>query len=503
MTKKLHIKLQKTFEESLELFNNLTTASDVASFLEIPLQTLIYILYKDTKLHYKEFKIKKKSGKYRIINKPIGSISILQKKLLPFLQFKYKIKKPVHGFVNKKSVLSNAEQHLKKKFILNIDLKDFFSSINFGRVRGLFISYPFNMGNDAATLIAQICCHKNGLPQGTCTSPILSNFIASRLDVELIKYANATHTTYTRYADDITFSSTKKLSSKMIIYDMDSNPVINGFILSDSLKELIKFMGFDINYDKVRLETKNIRQEVTGITVNDFPNVKRNFIKQIRAILHSWENLGLEEAEKKHLETKKLKMDISSIKNDGKYLKNVVIGKLAYLKMIRGENDIVFIKLALKLASLSSDNLPKFIKEIKLKSEEFDVFICHASEDKEKVARPLYRELTELGINAFLDEEYIEWGDSLTAKINHALGRSKYVIAILSNSSINKEWPLKEINSTLAREISGDKKLLSILVGDEQEIFKVLPLLADKLYKPWNNNAKTLAIEIKTMLIPK
>lgn len=497
MSKNLNVIIQQPFDESFLLFDNLQTGEDVAKLLEIPLDSLIYILYKTSKSYYKTFEINKKTGGKRIIEKPIGSIDILQKKILPFLEAKYKIKKAVHGFVKDRSVLSNAQQHLKKKYILNIDLRDFFGSINFGRIRGLLMGSPFNMGDKAASIIAQICCNNNHLPQGACTSPILSNFIAAQLDNKLTQYAQQTHCTYTRYADDITFSSTKEFSKKIIIYDRDKNPILDGFILSDAFKDIIESSGFQINYQKVRLETKRIRQEVTGITVNNFPNVKRTFVRQVRAMLHSWEHDGQIKAEEKYFKFKKL----TSHKNDGKHFKNVLIGKLAYLKMVRGDNDIILQKLCLKLIEVCHDNLPKFIKDIKMSSEKFDVFICHASEDKDTVARPLFDELQKIGVKAFLDEKYITWGDSLTEKINHALGQSRYVIAILSNSSIDKDWPLKEINATLAREISGDKVLLPIIVGDDDvSIFDKLPLLQDKLYKTWNSNAEQLANEIQKLL---
>jgi len=491
--KKLYPTLQKPTTESKELFNNLEDANDLATFFEIPKPQLIYILYHEKKPHYQAFTIPKKTGGTRNIHKPIGSIDILQSKLLPFLYNKYRVKKAAHGFIKEKSVLTNAQMHLKKKYILNIDLKDFFGSINFGRVYGLFMSEPFKIGQPAAAMLAQLCCYEDKLPQGAKTSPILSNFIASSLDKKLVDFAKANHCTYTRYADDITLSSTKKFSSKVLLFEKDVEPTSNEFVLSDVLKYVIESSGFSINYKKVRLQIKSVRQEVTGIIVNDFPNVKRTFIRQIRAMIYSWESDGLESAAKKHLEHKSKKNDISTIKDPKKYFINVVVGKLAYLKMIRGHNDIILSKYSLKVSTLMGADAPKFIKDIKMSSEEFDVFICHASEDKELVARPLYNALTEIGLNAFLDEEYISWGDSLTAKINNALGRSKYVITILSEHSIKKEWPLKEINTTLAREIGGEKLLLPIVVGDHAVIFKELPLLADKLYKEWNNNPKQLA----------
>ena len=501
MDLKLSMKLTTTFEESKNKFDNLNSGEDVANFLEVPLKYLTYLLYQDRRKHYQIFEIPKKSAGTRQIKKPIKSIDLLQRKLLPFLQEKYRVKMPVHGFVKNKSVLSNAKQHLKKKYILNLDLKNFYGSINFGRVRGLFMSKPFNMGDRAATIIAQICCDNNSLPQGACTSPIISNFIMSKLDKELIQFAKNTHTTYTRYADDITFSSKKIFSNKCIVYNRNGNPILEGFLLSDVLKDLINSCGFEINFNKVRLENKIVRQEVTGITVNDFPNVRRTYIRQIRAMLHSWDKDGLDNAAKKHLEFKSKKLHYT-IKDKSSYFKNVLIGKLAFVKMVRGNDDIILIKLCLKFSKLygTDEALPNFIKEIKMRSEEFEVFICHASEDKDKIARPLFDALEKNGIKSFLDEKYITWGDSLTEKINYALGKSKYVIAVLTENSIAKSWPLKEINSTLAREISSGKVLLPIIYGSEEIIFKELPLLKDKLYKIWKDNPEELAKIIGEML---
>ena len=135
--------------------------------------------------------------------------------------------------------------------------------------------------------------------------------------------------------------------------------------------------------------------------------------------------------------------------------------------------------------------------------EEFDVFICHASEDKGEVAVPLFDALVKLNVPAFIDVKYIKWGDSFVEKINHALSRAKLVIVILSLNSVDKAWPKKEINAALAREVEGQTKVLPLMVGNEEiikELLKKLPLLQDKIYKTWLKNPTGVAKEIKSIL---
>src|SRR5205814_3311637 len=110
-------------------------------------------------------------------------------------------------FIPARSILTNAKPHLRQKFVLNVDLKDFFPTINFGRVRGVLIAKPYCLLPHIATYIARICCRDNALPQGAPTSPIISNMICSRLDRQLLRLARQYRCVYTRYADDLTFST--------------------------------------------------------------------------------------------------------------------------------------------------------------------------------------------------------------------------------------------------------------------------------------------------------
>lgn len=499
MSTKLKPTLDKSLEDSVSAFCQLSGSSDVANFFEIPEGQLLYILYKlaDSR-KYRFFEIRKKRGGHRSIKAPQGGIAILLNKLKPVLQELYRTKSCVHGFVSGKSVVSNAGEHNKKKYVLNVDLEDFYGHINFGRIRGLFMSMPFNMNPDAATVVAQLCTHDNSLPQGSPVSPILSNFIAANLDKRLTLLAKKYGLRYTRYADDITFSTSKKNFPRSIGYFEGNNPITGDSVLGKVLEDEILASGFEINYEKVRLQIPGVRQEVTGLTVNEFPNVKRNYVRKIRAMIYSWRKHGLVKSEKEYIEKyAKSPPKIDSDKLDGTYFKNVLYGHLAYLKMVRGEDDEIYMRLCLQVSEQDPD-APKKILELKTMYKKYDIFISHASEDKNNVAEPIFEACEAIGVSAFLDVKYIKWGDSLTEKINHALGKSKLVLAILSQNSVDKTWPSKEINAALARELAGEQKILPLIVGKPD--LSSVSLLQDKLHIPWEDNATEIADRIKELV---
>lgn len=494
---KLAKEINRSFDDSLILFKNLKTSKDVANFFQVPERQLLYILYFENpeKEKYKTRNIKIKRGGLRELNIPNNSLNILQYKIKPFLEITYKIKKPVHGFIKDRSILTNAKEHLKSKIILNVDLEDFYGTISFARVRGLFMSKSFDMGQAAATIIAQLTTYKNKLPQGACTSPIISNLIASHLDKNLVRIATKYHATYTRYADDITFSTTKKEFHKNLVNSI-GNPISGKTELGDELKYAIENSGFKINYSKLRLQIKSVRQEVTGLTINEFPNVKRKFVRQIRAMIHAYQKFGPELAEKIHFEQFNFKYEPKEY--TGKIFINVLLGKVAFLKMIRGKNDAILSNLVKKIEN-TDIKLPSYLKEIVNMTNQFDVFIGHASEDKNLIAIPLHNEFIINDIPAFIDQAEIKWGNSLTEKINHALANSKYFLAILSESSIEKKWPIREINSAITREINGKQVFLPLIVGDPQIILEKLPLISDKLYIQWNGNPKEIIERFKEL----
>jgi RNA-directed DNA polymerase len=165
----------------------------------------------------------------------------------------------------------------------------------------MFMSHPYNLEAPVATILAQICCHNNQLPQDAPTSPIISNMICAKMDSQLQRLAKESKATYTRYADDITFSTTLSSFPDSLGHfaEDENNPK---FILSDNLVAIIINNGFRINERKIRLQSSRSHQEVTGLTVNKFPNVDRNYVRQIRGMLHAWEKFGLLNAQEKYQE---------------------------------------------------------------------------------------------------------------------------------------------------------------------------------------------------------
>lgn len=335
-----------------EKFRTLKTAQDVADLLEVAYGRLTYHIYKvPEEERYRTFEIPKKAGGSRQISAPATALKILQRKLNQVLHEMYTVKPSVHGFVRKRSILSNAKAHQNSKYILNLDLKEFFPSINFGRIRGMFIGKPFQLSEKAATVLAQICSAGNELPQGAPTSPMVSNMICRKMDSELQQLVKKYRCHYTRYADDITFStSTRDFPEALAQFDSSRNLQVGA-----ELEKIIKDNGFEINPKKVRLRTKNQRQEVTGLTVNEFPNVQRKYIRQIRAMIHAWEKYGLSKAEEEYI--RKYNVRHRNPLRKEPLFARVVLGKIEFLGKIRGKKDKVYLRFAKKLKRLSPESV--------------------------------------------------------------------------------------------------------------------------------------------------
>jgi RNA-directed DNA polymerase len=471
----------------------LQSAQDVARFLSVAYGAMVGALYKaPPNMRYRGFEIPKRSGGVRLIESPNGLIREMQEKLAPILQAAYEAHPSAHGFIKNRSVVTNARAHVGQRLVLNVDLADFFPSINFGRVRGLFMAPPFRCGASAATVLAQICTHRNGLPQGAPTSPALSNFIAAALDRRLTRIARESNLRYSRYADDITFS-TNQASFPPAIAVLESGE--GGAMLvrpGEALERAVAAAGFEINLRKVRLQRRHQRQSVTGLTVNAAPNVERTRVRRVRAMLHAWEKFGLNAAGLAHF-FKHRGIQLKG-KPAGPAFRDVVYGELAYIKMVRGAEDPVFLKLCAKLLPLDP-NPSRFLRQMVFGADDYDIFISHASEDKEEIARPVFEACGRLGLKAFLDEAHIGWGQSFTTKINTALGSARTVLAIVSASSVAKEWPVLEVNAALAFEASGQKKVVPLIIG-KPDLSK-LPLLSIKDSMFWSGNADAVAQRLR------
>ncbi|MFT5759826.1 MAG: RNA-directed DNA polymerase [Alteromonadaceae bacterium] len=305
----------------LKYLKTISTKPSFARALNVDprfLTRCIYIVKPENQ--YDQFTIDKKSGGKRIINAPTDDLKSLQsalsnllldcideinKKKHPKSQLaspkmlsakkqdhiaealkikisNAKIKQPSlsHGFVRHRSIITNAMMHLGKKNVLNIDLENFFDSFNFGRVRGFFIKNKnFQLDPNIATVIAQIACYENKLPQGSPCSPVITNLITHSLDIRLASLAKRHKCTYTRYADDITFSTRKSVFPPQIMKEEEND----GYITGKQLTWEIEHAGFCINEKKTRIQYKDSRQDVTGLIVNQKPNTKKEYWRSARA----------------------------------------------------------------------------------------------------------------------------------------------------------------------------------------------------------------------------
>jgi RNA-directed DNA polymerase len=337
--------LYQDCDELKQRFLDLKDLKDVAELLNVSSNRLNYhISVISEEKRYVTFSVPKKSGDPRTISAPRTALKILQRKLSQVLYSVYEPKVVVQGFVPARSILTNAQQHTGQRFVLNIDLKDFFPSIHFGRVQGIFMKPPYNLPKEVAVVLAKICCYSGKLPQGAPTSPIVSNMICARMDSELRKLAQEFKCRYTRYADDITFSTYLSKFPYELAYLEQVDDALKVSV-GERLKALIQSNGFEINNNKVRLQHKNQHQEVTGITVNKFPNVNRNFVRKISSMLHVWDKFGLESAEQRYY--KECEADFITCGYTPKFkdtpsYKEVLRGKINYLGMIKGKENATY-----------------------------------------------------------------------------------------------------------------------------------------------------------------
>lgn len=279
---------------------------------------------------YKCFSVEKKNGGKREINAPDWILKKVQKRLNYYLQAYYLCLKPeaVNGFTvnphylgKKCNIAENAKPHTGKRSVLNIDLKDFFQSIKAWQVKDILVSEIFGYNEPISTAITLLTTYQGGLPTGSPTSPVISNFICLKLDQELSEYCENNGLTYTRYADDMTFSSNIKIS------DNDILDIIN----------IIKRNGFRINEKKLRLKERNRKQTVTGLTVNEKVNIDRKLLKKVRAMLHDMIKNGVEEATKKHF---RINGEIP-VKLKSKFIYRLE-GYINFIGQIRGKMDPVY-----------------------------------------------------------------------------------------------------------------------------------------------------------------
>lgn len=276
------------------------SVEELAALLGITISQLRFLAYnrKVSKVsHYKRFYMPKKSGGKRLISAPMPLMKKVQYSILHELLYKLAVQDTAYGFVPNRSIVGNAEKHIGQSVVINMDLKNFFPTITYKRVKGLFKALGY--ADKYATILALLCTEpetdevmidgqryfvatgERHLPQGAPTSPVITNLICRTLDKRMLGAAEKLGFTFTRYADDCTFScgdSTKENVGKMLWI----------------AQKIIVEEGFIMHPDKLRIMHKGRHQEVTGIVVNEKLNISRKTLKNFRALLFQIERDGFQ-----------------------------------------------------------------------------------------------------------------------------------------------------------------------------------------------------------------
>jgi len=285
---------------------------------------------------YKTFFIPKKNGTKREINAPNYELGLILYLINIVFKSVYTPNEAAKGFAEGRSIVDNAQMHVGHHYVLNIDLKNFFPSIPQARVWKRLQLPPFNLPQPIANVVAGLCCATNAektanvLPQGAATSPLLTNAVCDTLDRRLSGASRRFGVHYSRYADDMTFSSMHNVFR------------VDGEFMSE-VRRIIDQQGFTLNERKTRLQCSDCRQEVTGLIVNRQVNVTRRYVRQLRMQLHLWESKGYAKAYA--IFYRHYKQEKGYIKKGEPVMENVIEGRLNFLRMVKGENNATYLKL--------------------------------------------------------------------------------------------------------------------------------------------------------------
>jgi hypothetical protein len=247
-----------------------------------------------TRLHYRRFVIPKRGGGERAIWAPLPKLKAAQHWILRNIAEKLPVHGSVHGFLPGRSTFTNASAHTGARLVVKMDLRDFFPTVTWTRVKGIFRKAGYR--EQVATLLALICTEApreevtldgqtyyvslgpRCLPQGAPTSPALTNTLCLRLDRRIAGLAKRLGWRYTRYADDLTFS---------LPADHTGPPKVGALL--GLVRRIVEAEGFQIHPEKTRIHRSGGRQQVTGLVVNGGqpPRVPRRLRRQLRAAAHN------------------------------------------------------------------------------------------------------------------------------------------------------------------------------------------------------------------------
>ncbi len=371
------IQVENPSEENIQT-TGIQTREALAAYLGVKLRYLTFCLYsRPREKFYTEIVIPKSNGCERTLHAVGGQLKTLQRKCLDtFMTKGWQPSEYAHGFVPGKSIITNSKLHSHKKLVIKMDIKDFFPSITFARVAGMFKQWPFEFGQEAAVALAQICClpTENGpIPQGAVTSPYISNMLCRQLDSNLGMLAKKRRIHYSRYADDLTFSTSEQINPKKFINEVE---------------EIVEKNNFVVNQEKTRIMWYFQRQMVTGIIVNNRGlNVNRKYIRNTRAMLHNWKVNGLDsqltitKPRRNSSESRpfhyKHNFEAMSLPERRRRFIGHVRGRIDFIGNVRGKKDPLYLELKNKWFSnkysihteISLSDIAKWFPEVKKESD--------------------------------------------------------------------------------------------------------------------------------------
>jgi len=287
-------------------FNKLPFIYDtyqLAAFLKVGRKTLFDTVNNADKL-YRKVLVPKKNGGVRETYSPSPVLKKMQRIIADKILSKFPVSPYATAYRKGKGLYDNANIHIGKNYILKLDLKDFFGSIQFYRIYNTVFNtryFPKQIG----TLLTILCCRDNTLAQGAVTSPAISNIVMKHFDDVMGEWCRKRDISYTRYSDDITFSSNKPL-----------------FNVKKKAENFLESLEFSLNESKTHFLSKGSKHTVTGLTVNNGVCVPREYKRSLRREIHI-----------------ALKYEPISADDEGIKKLNRLLGKNAYILQIEPDNE--------------------------------------------------------------------------------------------------------------------------------------------------------------------
>ena len=475
----LKLKRRKRRIEDIQFMSNqFLQISDVTSLIEllnVNKQELISLI----KPQYVTFQIKKGKKGLREINQPTKVLLNYQRKIVEYLNCIYLLNQSnycysytpsiIHGdkIINK-NIFEASKKHTNKAIILKVDIKNFFQSITKEMVGDLFQNEPFHFNSELTEFLTISLTHKNSLPTGSPTSPILSNLIFKPIDDEIAEISNDFN--YTRYSDDLTFS-----------FDKDDSSFA---VTTARITNFIEESGFKINTEKTQILKAFHKQEINGLVVNKKVNINRKYYRALRAVLHSIELDGISEAAIKYTK-KNEKAYFRALRNfyqkteelyiSEKLLNKIehhngrewftyksITAKIGYFGFVRGKKDKTYLNLKAWFHKLKTKPFYKKVETPRIDKQDDVVYVTNATSNS--IVYYAYVFLTNLG---FDDKEI----DNL--RVQYLSEKGNVDFDKIRNSFVNQSVSFINLYSIM-RSSNNFEKLVDDLIqlGRFEKVFK-------------------------------